>query len=128
MRSSRYCIGDVFPRAAARFRASSLAMTSPSKKSLRAAERQRADVARARRRWIREQGMLDSTRLVSARFNLYAGQTVENAIPASRWPRSVQTPLTELGEEVMRSVVGRTVGVRVIKCDHILLGRGQSIA
>jgi transposase len=34
------------------------------KKSLQAAERQRADVARARRRWIREQGMLDSARLV----------------------------------------------------------------
>src|ERR1019366_7433068 len=34
------------------------------KKSLRAAEQERADVARARRRWIREQGMLDSTRLV----------------------------------------------------------------
>src|SRR5215470_2707558 len=37
---------------------------SPSKKSLQAAERERADVARARRRWIREQGMLDPTRLV----------------------------------------------------------------
>ena len=34
------------------------------KKSLGAAEQERADVARARRRWIREQGMLDSTRLV----------------------------------------------------------------
>ena len=34
------------------------------KKSLRAAERKRADVARARRRWIREQGWLDTTRLV----------------------------------------------------------------
>ena len=34
------------------------------KKSLQAAERQRADVARARRRWIREQGMLDPARLV----------------------------------------------------------------
>ena len=34
------------------------------KKSLRAAERKRADVARARRRWIREQGLLDTTRLV----------------------------------------------------------------
>jgi hypothetical protein len=31
---------------------------------LQAAERQRADVARARRRWIREQGMLDPARLV----------------------------------------------------------------
>src|SRR4029077_20216412 len=32
------------------------------KKVLQAAERQRADVARARRRWIREQGMLDPAR------------------------------------------------------------------
>jgi len=39
-------------------------MASPSKKSLRAEERKRADVARARRRWIREQGWLDTTRLV----------------------------------------------------------------
>ena len=34
------------------------------KKSLQAAERQRADVARARRRWMREQGMFDPDRLV----------------------------------------------------------------
>jgi transposase len=34
------------------------------KKSLRADERKRADVARARQRWIREQGWLDTTRLV----------------------------------------------------------------
>jgi hypothetical protein len=34
------------------------------KKSLQAAERKRADVARARRRWIREQGWLDPARLV----------------------------------------------------------------
>ena len=34
------------------------------KKSLRAAERQQADVARARRRWIREQGLLDPAHLV----------------------------------------------------------------
>jgi transposase len=39
-------------------------MAAPSKKSLQAAERERADVARARRRWIREQGMLDPARLV----------------------------------------------------------------
>src|SRR6516165_11118380 len=64
MRSFRSCIGDVSPEAAARFRAFSLAMASPSKKSLRAAERKRADVARARRRWIHEQGWLDTTRLV----------------------------------------------------------------
>jgi transposase len=41
-----------------------VATRSPSKKSLRAAEQERADVARARRRWIREQGLLDSARLV----------------------------------------------------------------
>jgi transposase len=34
------------------------------KKSLRAEEQHRADVARARRRWIREQGLLDPARLV----------------------------------------------------------------
>src|SRR6266481_577494 len=37
---------------------------SPSKKSLRATEQERADVARARRRWIRKQGLLDPARLV----------------------------------------------------------------
>ena len=36
----------------------------PSKKSLRATEQERADVARARRRWIRKQGLLDPARLV----------------------------------------------------------------
>jgi hypothetical protein len=34
------------------------------KKSLRAAEQERANVARARRRWMREQGMFDPARLV----------------------------------------------------------------
>ncbi len=34
------------------------------RKTLRAAEQERADVARARRRWMREQGMFDPARLV----------------------------------------------------------------
>jgi hypothetical protein len=34
------------------------------KKALRAAEQERADVTRARRRWMREQGMFDPARLV----------------------------------------------------------------
>src|SRR5208337_809211 len=34
------------------------------KKSLRAAEQERADVARARRRWMRERGLFDPARLV----------------------------------------------------------------
>ena len=33
------------------------------KKSVRAAEQERADVARARRRWMREQGLFDPARL-----------------------------------------------------------------
>jgi transposase len=37
---------------------------SPSKKILHAAEQERPDVARARRRWRREQGKLDAVRLV----------------------------------------------------------------
>jgi hypothetical protein len=34
------------------------------KKTLRAAEQERADAARARRRWMREQGKFDPARLV----------------------------------------------------------------
>src|SRR5215813_10003072 len=64
MSSFRYCVSDASLQAAAHCRVSSLAMASPSKKSLRAEERKRAEVARARRRWIREQGWLDTTRLV----------------------------------------------------------------
>src|SRR5215831_18614363 len=64
MSSFRYCASDVSLQAAAHCRVSSLAMASRLKKSLRAEERKRADVARARRRWIREQGWLDTTRLV----------------------------------------------------------------
>ena len=52
------------PAAAARFGGSSSGTMSASKKSLRAAEQQRADVVRARRRWMREQGMFDPARLV----------------------------------------------------------------
>jgi transposase len=50
--------------AAARYGACFSDTISASKKSLRAAEQQRADVARARRRWIREQGLLDPAHLV----------------------------------------------------------------
>src|ERR1700752_2130058 len=64
MRSFPPCTSGESQGAAARCRDSSLAMTSPQKKSLQAAERKRAEVARARRRWIREQGWLDTARLV----------------------------------------------------------------
>ena len=50
--------------AAPRFGGSSIGATSALKKTLYAAEQKRADVARARRRWMREQGMFDPARLV----------------------------------------------------------------
>src|SRR5690349_21548567 len=55
---------DESQEVAARSRDFSLVTTSPIKKSLRAAERERADVVRARRRWVREQGLLDPAHLV----------------------------------------------------------------
>ena len=58
------CSSGEFEPAGVHFRGFLVDMASPSKKSLQAAERQRSDVARARRRWIREQGMLDPARLV----------------------------------------------------------------
>src|SRR5258708_18435732 len=64
MRSFRRFTSGESQAAAARFPDFLLAMASPLKKSLRAAERKRADVAGARRRWIREQGFLDPAHLV----------------------------------------------------------------
>src|SRR6266404_9105440 len=64
MRSFRRCTRNESVEAVRRVGVSSLVMTSPLKKSLQAAERQRPDVARARRRWIREQGLLDPAHLV----------------------------------------------------------------
>src|SRR6266496_4225335 len=64
MRVSQRCASDGFWAAAARCGVFSTVMTSLLKKSLRAAERHRADVEQARRRSIRQQGFLDTTRLV----------------------------------------------------------------
>src|SRR5262249_26476243 len=64
MRSSWHCTSGEFLEAAARSPDFSLVTASLLKKSLRATERNRDDVARKRRRWIREQGLLDPARLV----------------------------------------------------------------
>src|SRR6476660_7811667 len=64
MTSSQRCTSEGSPVVAARRGASFSATRSASKKSLRAAEQEGADVARARRRWMREQGMFDPARLV----------------------------------------------------------------
>src|ERR1700732_443155 len=54
-RRSQSCASDGFAPAVARFGVFPIATKSRLKKKPAAAERQRADVARARRRWIREQ-------------------------------------------------------------------------
>jgi transposase len=58
------CTSGEYLEAAAHLRVFSFAAKSRSKKSLRAAEQEREDVARSRRRWMRNQGLLDSSRLV----------------------------------------------------------------
>ena len=91
------CASDGSKPAAARSGVFSTDTTSRSKKVLQAAERQRADVARARRRWIREQGMLDparlvfidetavSTNMVRLRGRAPRGVRVIGAVPLGRW-------------------------------------------
>src|SRR5262249_48324280 len=67
------------------------------KKRLRARERARADVARARRRWIRKQGLLDparlvfidetatSTSLVRLRGRCPRGERLVGSVPHGHW-------------------------------------------
>src|SRR5262250_2627585 len=64
MRSSRLCLRQESQVAAPRCGVSTNATTSALKKTLYAAEQKRAEVARARRRWMREQGLFDPARLV----------------------------------------------------------------
>ena len=70
---------------------------SALKKTLHAAEQKRADVARARRRWIREQGMLDparlvfidetatSTNMVRVRGRCARGERLVASVPHGHW-------------------------------------------
>ncbi len=70
---------------------------SVKKKSMRAAEQERADVVRARRRWMREQGLLDPARLVFVdetatstnmarlRGRCERGVRLIGHVPQSRW-------------------------------------------
>src|SRR6266576_4134076 len=100
MRSLRRCASNEFQAVAPRSGDFSSDIMSPSKKSLRASEQERADVARARRRWIREQGMLDPARLV------FIGET------------AVSTNMARLRGRAPR-------GVRVIGC--VRCGRWETI-
>jgi transposase len=70
---------------------------SALKKTLHAAEQKRSDVARARRRWIREQGMLDparlvfidetatSTNMVRVRGRCARGERLVASVPHGHW-------------------------------------------
>src|SRR5215510_9028302 len=97
MKSSWPCTGDGSAVAAAQCGASFDGTRSASKKSLRAAEQERADVARARRRWMREQGMFDparlvfldetatSTNMVRLRGRCPRGQRLVDHVPHGHW-------------------------------------------
>src|SRR3984885_565615 len=63
-RSSQRCTSTGFQEAARRCFVFWSGPASRTKKVLHASEQERADVARARRRWIREQKLLDSSHLV----------------------------------------------------------------
>src|SRR5260370_30561862 len=64
MRSLRRCLRQGSRVAAPWCGGSTNDTSSALKKALYAAEQKRAEVARARRRWMREQGMFDPARLV----------------------------------------------------------------
>src|ERR1035438_6493028 len=87
MKRLRRCASDGSSEAAVLCRVFSSGTTSPLKKSLRAAEQARPDVARARRRWIREQGMLNPSRLV---FIDETGASTKMVRLNGRCPRGVR--------------------------------------
>src|SRR6266487_4247215 len=64
MRSSQLWRSEGLPAAEVRFGGSLNVTISAIKKTLYAAEQKRLEVTRARRRWMREQGMFDPARLV----------------------------------------------------------------
>jgi DDE superfamily endonuclease len=91
------CASKGYASAVARSFGFSNDTASPLKKSLQATERQRPDVATARRRWIRKQGALDparlvfidetavSTNLVRLRGRAPRGVRVVGSVPLGAW-------------------------------------------
>ena len=97
------------------------------KKSLRAAEQERADVARARRRWMREQGMLDPSRLVfidetSANTKMVRlngrcrrGERLVGRVPQGHWKTiTYVAALRRNGMTASRTVDGSMTGKRFL--------------
>jgi len=83
-RSLRRCASAGYPEAARRCFVFWSATALRTKKVLHASERERTDVARARRRWIREQGLLDSTHLI------FIDETSVNTNMARAYGRGVE--------------------------------------
>src|SRR5947208_5797766 len=122
-----------FEPAAARSRAFFTGTTSPLKKSMQAAERERADVARARRRWIREQGLLDpaklvfldetavTTSMVRLRGRAPRGIRVIGRVPLGSW--KTITFIAAMRHDKMTAPMafeGAMTGLRHV-CRHVLL-------
>src|SRR6266511_1522279 len=123
MRSLRRCASNEFQAVAPRSGGFSRDIMSPSKKSLRASEQERADVARARRRWIRKQGLLDparlvfidetatSTSLVRLRGRCPRGERLVGSVPHGHW-KTITLVQNQRREGLVASfVINRTVKV-----------------
>ena len=88
------------------------------KKTLHAAEQKRADVARARRRWMREQGMLDPARLVFIELRFHVTgirSSLELAVaPAGAWPAEP----VDVAQPARRRMLARTPRV-LVACSRV---------
>src|SRR5580700_9863501 len=86
------------------------------KKTLRAAEQQRADVARARRRWMREQGLFDPARLVFIDESvLQSTEGVQHELRPyvklrERWGRAPRDRLSGAGLKPVRAAAVKSCG------------------
>src|SRR5436309_9860218 len=135
MRSLRRCASNEFQAVAPRSGDFSSDIMSPSKKSLRATEQERADVARAQRRWIRKQGLLDparlvfidetatSTSLVRLRGRCPRGERLVGSVPAGpllrHWNQSV-----DHGEAArMRAIGLRVQSARRAGAERLAMAR-----
>ena len=115
-RSSARCVRTRFLAAAQRSGGFFNDTRSPSKKTLRAAEQQRADVARARRRWMREQGLFDPARLVFIDESvLQSTEGVQHELKPfvklrERWGRAPRDRLSGAGLKPVRAAAVKSRG------------------
>src|SRR3989304_1788848 len=121
------CVSDGLPAVAPRSGASFSATKSPSKESLHAAEQERADVARARRRWMRDQSMFDPARLVfidetsanTKMVRLYGrcarGERLVDHVPQGHWKTiTFVAALRRHGMRASRTIDGSMTGKKFL--------------